>query len=340
MKKKIALLTICMFLLTGCGAKIPKLKNGEDAIVTFKDNSMISADDLYNKLKNEYALSTLINMVDTQILEKLYSNSIEDAKSQAEAQIKSIEAQFGEQAEEAIRTYTGYTSLEAYQNYLYLSYLQQEAIEDYAKSKVTDKEVNAYYKDKTKGDIKINHILITPNVTASSTEEEKKKAEDEAKATINSIIKELQGVKSSEVAKKFAELAEKHSQDTTTKNDGGSLGFFNYGTLGKSYDELLDSAYKLKDGEFSAKLITTELGYHVILRVEIKDKPDLDTVKEKIIETLAYEALSKDATMQITALQNLRKDHGFEIQDSEIQKQYAAYIQNSLAQAKKAQEEA
>ena len=55
MKKKLFLLTLSLFLICGCG-KIPKLKNGEEAVVTFKNGDKISADDLYNELKKNYAL--------------------------------------------------------------------------------------------------------------------------------------------------------------------------------------------------------------------------------------------------------------------------------------------
>ena len=51
--KKLGLLCVCTLLLTGCG--IPKLENGQDAVVSFKNGDMISVDDLYGKLKNEFA---------------------------------------------------------------------------------------------------------------------------------------------------------------------------------------------------------------------------------------------------------------------------------------------
>ena len=53
--KVISLLLIGVLLITGCG-KVPQLKNGEDAVVSFKDNELISVDELYNILKENYAL--------------------------------------------------------------------------------------------------------------------------------------------------------------------------------------------------------------------------------------------------------------------------------------------
>ena len=41
MKKKLLVLAVIALMMCGCG-KIPKLENGEDAVVTFKDNEAIS----------------------------------------------------------------------------------------------------------------------------------------------------------------------------------------------------------------------------------------------------------------------------------------------------------
>ena len=56
MKKKIFALCAIMLLASGCG-KVPKLENGKEAIVTFKDGEKISVDDFYELIKNEYGLS-------------------------------------------------------------------------------------------------------------------------------------------------------------------------------------------------------------------------------------------------------------------------------------------
>jgi len=64
--KKI-LLVICMLLcITGCG-KVAKLENGQDAVVKLK-NGDISVDSLYNEMKEKYAVSILMDMMDRQIL--------------------------------------------------------------------------------------------------------------------------------------------------------------------------------------------------------------------------------------------------------------------------------
>ena len=79
MKKKIVCLMLGLLLLTGCG-KVSKLENGQDAVVSFKNGDKISVDDLYNELKEKYALSTLLNMIDRKVLEETFPDNIEKSK--------------------------------------------------------------------------------------------------------------------------------------------------------------------------------------------------------------------------------------------------------------------
>jgi len=336
MKKKVILATLILLLMSGCG-EIPKLSNGDDAVVTFKNGDMISANELYEEVKENYALSAVVNMIDKNILEKEYKNKLEEAKEYASSTIMAMKEQYGDEQTllQAIQYYTGLATVEAYENSLYLSYLQNLAFEDYAKDQITDKEIKNYYKNDVYGDVSLNHILITPNVKDDATKEEKEKAEKEAKDKVKNIIKELKEAdkNNEDVEKLFAKLAKENSKDDATKNKNGALGFVNYGTLSSDYNALLDAAYKLNDKEFSKDVITTSLGYHVIYRVEIKEKAELKDIKDSIKDTLAKELLSGDAAVSINALKDLRKEYGVEITDKEIKSQYANYIQNALASA-------
>lgn len=331
MKKKIIVLALCVLMISGCGSKIPKLSNGDEAVVTLKDGSMISANELYNELKDDYALEALVNMVDKKILEKEYKDQLEDAQDSADSTMKELEEAYGDDLLSAIQYYTNYNSLEAYKEYVYLSYLQNLVIEDYCQDQITDKEIKKYYKDSIVGDIKVNHILITADVTDDMTDEEIEEAETKAKDQVKSIIKELKKTDSKNLKSKFKELAKEYSDDESTKDNSGSLGFINKDTLSSEYDELVDAAYKLKDGEFSTEVITTELGYHVILRVETKEKAALEDVKDSIVETLGTEYLEENPVASIKALQQIRKDYGVEFVDSDLKSQYATYIQNAIA---------
>lgn len=331
MKKKIVALALCVLLISGCGKKIPTLSNGDEVVVSVK-NGKISANTLYEQIKSDYALQSMLYLVDAQILEEKYNDKVEEAKEYTDANLEQLKTYYGEDnLLQVIQYYTGYQTIEAYNQSTYINYLRNLAVEDYAKDKISKKEIEKYYKENIVGDIKVSHILITPETTDSMSQEEKTKAENEAKAKAEEVIKKLNEAKDKEAT--FVELAKEYSDDATTKETGGSLGYINKGTLGTSYAELEDAAYKLKDGEYSKKVLTTELGYEIIIRLDSKDKASLDDVKDSILETLSAEYIRKNPEAQIKALQELRKDYKIDIIDSELKEQYANYIQTQLKQA-------
>ena len=330
MKKKLLVLCLCLVLTSGCGKQIPKLKNGEEAVVTFKDNKKISVDELYEKVKTDYALQTLVTMIDRKILEDKFKDKIKDANTYAESTMKSLESNYGDNLQQMIAQYTGYQTVEAYKESLYLSNLQNEAIDAYTKKQITDKEIKKYYDDEMVGDVEVSHILITADVKDSMTEEEKSNAEKDAKAKAEELIKQIKDSKN--VKETFENLAKENSKDETTASNGGSLGYINYGTLSNDYDSIIKEAIKLKNNTIYTKPIKTSLGYHIILRTNQKEKQKLEDAKETILKKLAEEKKNSDQTIQTKAMQELRKEYNIEIQDTELKEQYAKFIQNSLQQ--------
>lgn len=333
MKKKIFALCAIMLLASGCG-KVPKLENGKEAIVTFKDGEKISVDDFYELIKNEYGLNSLISMVDKYICETEFEDYKDTASKNADALINSLKEQYGSEDKllEALQG-SGYNTIDAYKDYAYLSYLQSHAIEEYAKTKITDKEIENYYKNDAIGDMEINHILITSNVKKDATDDEKKTAQDEAKKKANEVIDKLNTAKKNgeDITEAFTKLAKEYSEDDSNKDKGGALGKINYGSLSSKYDELVKAAKSLKDGEYSTSVITTELGYHVILKVKTYEKDTLENLKDSIKETLAEKYVTNNkSSIGLNALQHYRKEYKMEIQDDEMKKQYSNYIQNAL----------
>ena len=318
MKKLLIIMAIPLLFITGCG--VAKLDNGKDAVVSL-NNGKISVDELYEKMKNEYALNVLIDMVDTKILEELYPTT-EDETTYIEGKV--TEVQYYQQiyadqfptVDQFIQGYYGLRDLNAYKEYVKLSYKRTQAVEDYSKKLVTEKEIDNYYKDKAVGDITAKHILIKVTVDGSATDDEKTKADSEALKKAKNIIAELKA------GKKFEDLAKEHSDDGSAAN-GGELDPFNRGDMVKEFEE---AAIALKKGEYSSEPVKTEFGYHIILKVDQKEKPKLDDIKKKIIEVLAEDKLANDADTSNKALIQLRKDHGLKVEDSELNKQYKNFM--------------
>lgn len=332
MKKKILIALLILGCTAGCG-KVPKLSNGKEAVVSFEDTKIsISADDLYNEIKEKYALSSLIDMIDNSILLKEYPKSDSDAKKYADEQLESIKKYYvdddGKYDEKsllsALSQYYGISSLDEFKEMLKLTYYRNKAVDDYAKNSITDKQVQKYYDEEYVGDISCKHILIAPKTTDSMSDAEKKKAEEDALKTAKEVIKKLND------GAKFDDLAKEYSDDDSNKDKGGDLGYFNKGDMVTEFET---AAYALKLNKYTTTPVKTKFGYHIILKTGEKEKEALDKVKDTIITTLADKAKEDDNTMQINALVELRKKYGMKIEDSSLSKQYSNYISNQILQA-------
>lgn len=331
LKKSFILSAICLLTVCGCG-KIPTLQNGEEAVITFaKDDKehKISVEELYEELKDNFGLEATLKLIDTYIYETEFPKYIDEAKQNAKSWVDAMKESLGGEDEllAAIQANTNYTTIEAYQQYMYTSYMTSHALEEYAKTLVEDKEIDKYYKDEAKGDVEVYNILITSDVKDDMTDDEKKEAEDKAKATVKEIIKKLD--ESDNKLETFKSLVKEYSKDEDSKKNDGNLGYINYGDLDSAYDELLDSVYKLKDGEYNKEVITTELGYHVVYRNASKEKDKLEDIKDEIIETLANRKMETIKTISIDSMKYYRKLYNLEIVDDELERQYGIYINNA-----------
>lgn len=332
MKKKLLICLAVLGLTSGCG-KVSTLPNGDDALVSFSNTNLgISAGDLYSEVKST-ALSKLIDMIDTKILLDKYPDKSSDADKYVNEQYDLIKTNFkddkGKFDEESLKkqiyAYYGITDIDKFKDIIRLNYYRTEAVNDYAKKSVTDKQIQKYYDENVYGDISCKHILITPAVTDNMSDEDKTKADKEALQKAKDIIKKLKNGES------FDDLAKEYSDDTSNKDKGGDLGYFNTGDMLEEFEK---AAFALKKGKYTTTPVKTKYGYHIILKTDEKEKPSLEDKKEEIIKTLASEAKSSDAALSINALVELRKEYGMNIEDDEMSKLYSTYISNSLLSAK------
>ena len=322
MKKKIIYgitTVLAISLLTGCGAA--KLKNGEE-LVAKVDNYKISADDLYSEMKEKYAVKTLIDNIDHQLLDTTYKTDETETKA-IENQIEEIKKTYGSNDqifEQIIKQVYNVESVDELKAMLSLDYKRDLAIKDYVKEKVvTDEEVTTYYDTKVIGDVKASHILIKPNAKDSDSEETKTKKENEAKKKAEEIIKKLDN------GEDFAKLAKKYSDDKGTASKGGNLGYFN---MDDDFEENYVSAAALKKGAYSKEPEKTKYGYEIILKVDEKDKKKKDDLESTIRQTLADEKIKEDSstTTYYKRLRDWRESKGLKFEDKELKKMYDKYM--------------
>ena len=312
MKKKILILIACLLLVAGC--KDVKLKNGENAIVTFEEGG-ISSDDLYNKLKTQYGAEAITNLIDEYLLDKKYDETTEE-KDYVKQMTKSLEdaaKQAGTDLETYISVYYNIKDMDALKDYLRLSYRRDLWKTDYAKETVTDKQIKQYYEGYVYGDVEASQILITVDVKSDATDEEKTKAENAALNQAKEVIKKLKN------GEDFATLAKTYSKDSATSSNGGSLGKVNDGDLA---EEALSALRSLKDGSFTTTPIKSSYGYHVLYRTSMDEKPELnDELKETITTKIGEEIASEDGFLA-KSLKALREQNKMKFEDTTLEKAF------------------
>lgn len=317
MKKKIALvLCFGLFFVTGCG-KVPQLKNGEEVFLSV-DGKNVSANDVYNELKEKYARDSVIETIDKIILEKKYKEDSE-LKEYVDAQINNYIQQYGEDGFKQALEQSNMTENDLRAT-IALDYRRNLAVKDYIKKQIKDDEINKYYENDVRGDIKASHILIKPATTDSSTEEEKAKAEEEALKKAKDVIKRL------DKGEKFSDLAKELSDDGSA-SDGGDLGYF---SKGKMVDAFENAVVKLEKGKYTTEPVKSEYGYHIILKVDQKAKPKLKEVKDEIIDNLVNDKLNSDEKLKYKALYEIRKEAKLEIHDDATKNKYESYMKELM----------
>lgn len=289
--------------------RIATLKDGTQPVAEI-DGYTVTANDLYEDMKDVYSISSLLDKIDNKILVEKYPETDEmndELKQQAESYYSAYK-QYYKMDKETFLSNNGFGSEKAFLEYLRLQYRRNKHAEDYIKTLISDKEVEKYYEDKVYGDINTKHILV--KVDSSASDEDKKKAEDLAKE----IISKLNDGKS------FDEVKEEYKDQITYEE----LGY-------KSYNANLESAYmeamqKLENNSYSKEPVKTSYGYHVIYRIDQKEKPALEDVKEEIIDSLVSEKKSEDKNISYVALDKMREESGLKFSDTVLEKKYNTYM--------------
>ncbi|MEM7588642.1 MAG: SurA N-terminal domain-containing protein [Myxococcota bacterium] len=149
---------------------------------------------------------------------------------------------------------------------------EQEIKQDY------DSNIGRYQLPKQ---VRASHILM--KVAADASAADKQKAKKKLEQLLQQLQKEMQGKKPQEQEKLFADLAQKHSQDTSAAS-GGDLGLLPHSEMVKPF---ADVAFGLPVGGLS-DIVETVFGYHVIRVQEVQEahtRPLVD-VRNTIAQSL------------------------------------------------------
>ena len=176
--------------------------------------------------------------------------------------------------------------------------------EEHSDDEEVEYEVTGFYvvlmNDVIKNDMKlvnVRHILITlDGITDKSTEDQKKKADEDAKAAAEKLLKEWKDGEAT--AESFGELANKHSKDGGSNTNGGLYEDVYPGWAAKEFNAWCFDAER-KAGDTG--IVKTENGYHVMylesfdeytyrnyLIMNDKLSEDLEAYLEEIVKNTTY----------------------------------------------------
>ncbi len=289
--------------------RIATLKDGTQPVATI-DSMTLTADELYEDMKDIYSVSSLLDKLDTKILTDKYPDTDEmddEVTSQAENYYKAYE-QYYKMSKEDFLKQNGFNTEKKFLEYLKLNNRRTKYVKEYTENEVTDKEIDKYYEDKVYGDINTKHMLV--KVDSSASDDDKKEAENLAKEIISKL----------DEGKTFDEVKEEYKDKITYEE----LGY-------KSYNAALEEAYKnemknLKDGEYSKEPVKTSYGYHIVYRIDQKEKPALEDIKDQIKEEIADEKISNDKNLYYVVLDKMRENANLKFEDTVLKDKYDNYM--------------
>ena len=291
--------------------KIAELKDGTQPVAYLGDVA-ITADDYYTDMKKQYsAINLLIDLIDNNILVEKYPETDEmkaDVEKTATYWFNTYNSYYGYD-EETFLSKNGFSNRQAFIEYLTLDYRRNLYYEGYLKKQFTDKDIEKYYESSVYGDINTKHMLV-------SVDESKGLSDADAKKLAEEIISKLNNGAS------WDDVKAEYKDKITTED----LGY-------QSFDASLDEAYvaemkSLENGTYSKTPIKSSYGYHVVYRIDQKEKPKLDDVKDAIIEQLGKELEKKDTNIRYKALIAMREESKLKFTDEDLEAKYNKYVSN------------
>lgn len=294
--------------------RIATLKNGQQPVVKVGKNTY-TADELYENMKDYYSVSLLLDDIDNDLLTKLYPENesmLEEVNSNAEYYYNMYEQYYNYTQEEFLKN-NGFSSHEAFLDYLKLDYRRNTYLDDYVEDSLTDEEIQKYYDENVYGDINTQHILV--EVKSDDTEDESKLSDEDAKKLAEEIITKLNDGTS-------WETIQTDYKDKITFEDLG------YQAWDASLEESFMTALEeMEENSFSKEPVKTSYGYHVIYKKDQKKTPTLKKSKEKIVENLIADKKADDSNLLYKALISLREEKNIKFSDTVMEEKYKTYCE-------------
>lgn len=276
---------------------ISQLKNGEEKVVSI-DNYTITADTLYESLKNMGSVYIIINEIDAKILDNLYETTdemIEEVTSEANYYLNTASNYYGYSVT-AFLSSNGFTSFEDFKNNLILEYKRNLYLTDYLKKEITEEEVKNFYNNLT-GAMSGKYILIDDLDTTKK------------------ILADLNS------GKTYSEIINAYNDKINIK------ALKNIEFDSNIEDEIYEELKNLEVNSYSNNYFNLNDKYVVVFKDDEIEKASLKDLNERIKIYLAEEKINQDdGTIANEILNDLREKYNLHFFDTSIEKEYLNYL--------------
>lgn len=278
--------------------RIAKLANNEEPVVSV-NGLTITADNYYEKLKDNISVELLLQDIDKYLLNTLYETT-KEIKKEVTNKMNNIIDEYTSYYQYSEKDFLEANSLkdrDTFYELLEIDYKRNLYYEDYIKSKITDDEIKKLY-NRLSPDIEIKYITIK---------------DEDLKDT---ILKELKK------GSNYDEIIKKHKKDITYKN-------LDYVSFDKEITtEIKEAAYKLKANSYTEKALELNNSYTIVFRGKSKEKEELNNLKKRIKEYLKKEKINSDSDKKLynQSLIYLREENNITFKDTVLGSEYKQYI--------------
>ena len=286
--------------------RIATLKDGTQPVAKVNGEN-ITADTLYEDMKEHYSVTLLLERIDNMILSEMYEET-DEMNNEVEQTANSYYSQYQSYYQMSQADFLKQNNFESHSEFiekLKLGYRRNKYFDEYVESLISKDEINKYYEEKVYGDISSEHILVI--IDEERTDEDAKKLAEEIITKLNE-------------GKTFEEVKEEYKDSTTYEN----LQYQGFNS--NIQDSYMNALKELENDKYTTTPVKTTYGYHIIHRIDQKEKASLEDTEDAIIEILSAEKKAEDENLYYKALAKLREDKGLEFSDTVMQDEYNNYL--------------
>lgn len=311
-------LVVTSFLLTGCSNSNTVKEDGKYVVASLskgKSDKNIFADDIFaditntNRGKSAYFEAILQKLMDDRFPT---DKDMEIDASRTVEQIQTYyEAQYGDQAEDQIKTVlasSGYSTLDEYEKAMVQAYQKSNFLLDYVKNNF-DEVFDDYYTYASPRFASIIKVSIADS--ENPTQEETAKIEQISAALASGTS--------------FGEVATQYSDDSTTKVNKGGLGVVDTTSgLSSTYGSEVESKiFELNAGEVSEAISGTD-GYYFVSVTSTDKKEIKKSIKKNL--TIDTPLIAYDSYLPYIAYQS----YDVKYEDKDVEKMVNSIIETAL----------